>query len=227
MGYRRRHSGRRQAIAKAIGLKQGRPLPTVWDLTAGLGRDSFVLAWLGCQVTAVERDPRIHALLADGLRRAEDDPDASAGLAHRLQLVQADAISWLAHQSSAADGVAFGAAADRAADVAVGQPNTPGPVRVDVIYLDPMHPERRKSAQVRKEMRMFRELDGADPDAGQLFAAALAAAPSLGVSRVVVKRPRNSELLGLDVGGDGTAPAPQPNHQFQGKTTRFDIYLTN
>jgi 16S rRNA (guanine1516-N2)-methyltransferase len=214
MGYRLRHSGRSQAIAKAIGLKQGRALPTVWDLTAGLGRDSFVLAWLGCQVTAIERDPRIHALLVDGLSRAEADPDVAAGLAQRLQLVQADAIPWLQHHAA-------GPSPNTAPSL--GGANAV----VDVIYLDPMHPERRKSAQVRKEMRMFRELVGSDPDAGQLFAAALAAAPTVGASRIVVKRPRNSDRLEFDAAEAGGPAAPQPNHQFQGKTTRFDIYLTN
>ena len=199
MGYRLRHSGRGQAIAKAIGLKKGRALPAVWDLTAGLGRDSFVLAWLGCRVTALERDPRIHALLVDGLQRANAVDEYAAGLGDRLQVLHADAIPWLAQQKDP----------------------------VDVIYLDPMHPERRKSAQVRKEMRMFRDLVGSDPDANQLFTAAMRAAEVVGASRVVVKRPRNGELLSLEEGQSDAAAGPGPNHQFQGKTTRFDIYLRN
>ena len=49
--------GRKQAIAKAIGLKKGHPVPTVLDHTAGFGRDAFVLASLGCRVQMVERHP--------------------------------------------------------------------------------------------------------------------------------------------------------------------------
>ncbi len=200
MGYRRRHSGRRQAIAKAVGIKKGRALPRVWDLTAGLGRDSFVLACLGCEVLAVERDARVFALLQDGLQRAQENPQCAAELGGRLHLSHADAIAFLNRNS---DGL-FDANRD----------STSSATQPDVLYLDPMHPPRRKSAQVRKEMRLFRALVGADPDAGQLLQAALAAAPSLGAQRVVVKRPRHGDLLG-----------PQPNHQAEGKSTRFDIYL--
>ncbi|NQU50520.1 MAG: class I SAM-dependent methyltransferase [Planctomycetes bacterium] len=195
MGYRRRHSGRNQAIARAIGLKKGRPLPTVWDLTAGLGRDSFVLAWLGCRVVAIERDPRVFALLEDGVRRALLDDECAQALQSNLSLHCADALQWLPN--------------------ALEKPwpdESLRPAPPDVIYLDPMHPERRKSAQVRKEMRLFRNLVGADLDANHLLTAALAT----GAPRVVVKRPRQGETLGLE-----------PSHQHIGKTTRFDVYLSS
>ena len=41
--------------------------PTVFDATAGLGEDSFLLASAGFSVTLCERDPVIAALLADAL----------------------------------------------------------------------------------------------------------------------------------------------------------------
>jgi 16S rRNA (guanine1516-N2)-methyltransferase len=47
----------------------------VIDGTAGLGKDAFVLAGLGCKVTLVERHPVVVALLADGLARAWQDPE--------------------------------------------------------------------------------------------------------------------------------------------------------
>ena len=76
VGFRRRVAGsRRQPIARAIGLR-GDP-PTVLDATAGLGRDSFLLACLGCPVVAVERSPVLGALLGDGLTRAAGAPDDS------------------------------------------------------------------------------------------------------------------------------------------------------
>ena len=40
------------------------------DATAGLGRDAFVLASLGCQVTLIERVPAVAALLENGIERA-------------------------------------------------------------------------------------------------------------------------------------------------------------
>ena len=215
MGYRRRHSGRNQAIARAIGLKKGRPLPVVWDLTAGLGRDSFVLAWLGCQVVAIERDARIFALLEDGLRRALLDAECEQALQSNLTLHCADALQWL---PNALEQLSHGASADLASAQATSAHATSAHATSaqlalpDVIYLDPMHPERRKSAQVRKEMRLFRSLVGADLDADELLTAALASeAP-----RVVVKRPRQGETLGVE-----------PSHQHIGKTTRFDVYLSS
>lgn len=57
MAHRRKFGGGRgEAVAKAVGVK-GSELPTVIDATAGLGRDAFVLAAIGCQVRLVERHP--------------------------------------------------------------------------------------------------------------------------------------------------------------------------
>src|SRR3989338_7334336 len=90
--YRRHHGGgRHQLIARAIGLK-GNYSPKVIDCTAGLGEDAFVLACLGCQVTMVERSTTIAALLADGLKRAKQDPSCNDLL---LELIVADSIVYL------------------------------------------------------------------------------------------------------------------------------------
>ena len=71
--------GKGQDIAKAVGLHKHKN-PHVVDATAGLGRESFVLASLGCSVVMLERSPIVHALLADGLQRAKasDDPELQA-----------------------------------------------------------------------------------------------------------------------------------------------------
>lgn len=75
VGHRRKFGGGKgQAIAKAAGLNKG-ATPTVLDGTAGLGRDAFVLASLGCKVQMVERHPVVAALLDDGLARAKQDPE--------------------------------------------------------------------------------------------------------------------------------------------------------
>jgi 16S rRNA (guanine1516-N2)-methyltransferase len=139
--------GNRQMIARAVGILPGvRPL--VLDATAGLGRDAFVLAGLGCELTLIERHPLLAALLEDGLRRARDDAD-SAPIAARMQLREGDAIALMRDWSSEAP---------------------------QVVYLDPMFPPRDKSALVKKEMRMFRPLVGDDNDAPTLLAAALSLA---------------------------------------------------
>lgn len=173
--------GSGQMIAKAVGLAPG-VRPSVLDATAGLGRDAFVLAQLGCALTLIERQPIVCALLEDGLRRAAGDAEV-APIVARMRLVCADAIAALR-----------------------AWPDEPP----QVVYLDPMFPGRAKSAQVKKEMRLFRPLAGADEDAPELLAAALA----LASHRVVVKRPR-------------TAPAiagEKPGYTLEGKSSRFDIY---
>ncbi|MBG7601370.1 MAG: class I SAM-dependent methyltransferase [Gammaproteobacteria bacterium] len=175
--------GRGQHLARAIGLKK-HPHPVVVDATAGLGRDAFVLATLGCRVTMLERSAVIAALLRDGLQHAQDAVDDTASkIAQRMQLVHADAISWLESNSRMAD----------------------------VIYLDPMFPGRKKSAQVKKEMRIFQDIVGRDQDVGELFGAALDAAGR----RVVVKRPVRS----------GYVEERRPDFSITGKTTRYDVYL--
>ena len=165
LAYRRRHGGgRRQPLAKAVGLKGGAN-PTVLDATAGLGRDAFVLACLGCKVRLVERSPVIAALVRDGLERAAQDPEIGIIVQERLYLMVADSRLLLAGLSE-------------------GE-------RPEVVYLDPMYPHRGKAALVRKEMCLLRELVGDDSDAAALLAAALRCARR----RVVVKRPRLAPAL--------------------------------
>lgn len=81
----------------------------------------------------------------------------------------------------------------------------------DAVYLDPMYPERDKSALVKKEMRILRTLVGKDLDASEL----LTAARACGAGRVVVKRPRGAPLI------DG----PAPSHSIEAPNTRYDVYL--
>lgn len=181
--YRRLHGGgRKQALGRAIGLKAGIN-PTVIDATAGLGKDAFILAWLGCHVLMVERYPAIAALLYDGLQRAKQDEELSEFIEKRLQLVHQDAQAWLAQLTE----------------------------KPDVIYLDPMYPHRQKSALVKKEMRLFREMVGDDDDAPALLQLALTCAKK----RVVVKRPKSATLL----------TSQQPSLQIHSENTRFDVYL--
>ncbi len=139
--------GSGQMIAKAVGIQSG-VRPQVLDATAGLGRDAFILAELGCNVTMIERQPVIAALLEDGLQRALLDP-AVAGIIAAMRLLGGDAIALMQAWSA--------------------EPP-------QVIYLDPMFPHRDKSALVKKEMRLFRPLVGDDDDAPALLTAALALA---------------------------------------------------
>ncbi|MHB1946870.1 MAG: class I SAM-dependent methyltransferase [Gammaproteobacteria bacterium] len=180
--YRRQHASlRNEALARALGLSH-QSSPKLVDATAGLARDSFILAGLGFEVQLLERSPLICALLEDGIKRAQANPHV-APIVNRLHLIQTDAISWLQSHSQ----------------------------EIDIIYLDPMFPERQKSALVKKEMRIFQDLIGEDQDAGNLMKAALACAKK----RVVVKRPRLAEPI------EGISPS----FSLKGSSSRFDIYL--
>ncbi len=94
-GWRGRHAlPRDEALARAAGVRAGSP-PDVIDATAGLGRDAFVLAALGCEVTLIERQPVVAALLRDGLARALDD-ERTRPIVQRMHLLVADAVEVLA-----------------------------------------------------------------------------------------------------------------------------------
>jgi 16S rRNA (guanine1516-N2)-methyltransferase len=185
--HRRKYGGGNgQAIAKAIGVS-GKFIPKVLDLTAGMGGDSFVLATLGCQMLLLERNIIVHSLLDDGLQRADVAGTADSELAAiigRIELLQADAIAYLS-----------------------GLPPEPCS---DIIYLDPMFPERKKSAKVKKEMQAFHGIVGADQDASELLDLALSRARY----RVVVKRSGAAGFLGDRA----------PSYSLEGKSTRFDVY---
>lgn len=143
VAHRRKFGGGRgQDIAKAVGLKHGFT-PHVLDVTAGLGRDSFVLATLGCTVTMMERMPIVAALLENGLERAQLNTEVG-DIIQRMRLIHGSSIDNMSVEQ---------------------QP--------DVIYLDPMFPHRENSAAVKKEMRIFQTLVGEDLDADALLAPAL------------------------------------------------------
>lgn len=168
-----RASIKNEAIAKAIGIKSAQALK-VLDCTAGIGRDGYLLAHLGCDVTMLERSPVMAILLDDALKRS--------GLPN-LKLIYQDAIAYLCSH----------------------------PEKIyDVIYLDPMFPEKKKAALVKKEMQILQQLVGRDLDSDKLFQEALKSAKK----RVVVKRPKNAESLCDE----------KPHHVISSKKYRFDVY---
>ncbi|MEE8057275.1 MAG: class I SAM-dependent methyltransferase [Pseudomonadales bacterium] len=162
--YRRAKGGGELIVKAVAGDKQ--PRPTVLDATAGLGRDSFVLASWGYPVTLCERSPIVACLLDDGLQRASQAGDSALqAVIARMQLQPIDAVSYLQQ---------------------LEQSTWP-----DVVLIDPMFPPSKKSALVKKEMQVFQQIIGADQDSELLLNAALEYANN----RVVVKRPRKSQFL--------------------------------
>ena len=87
--HRRRFGGGKgQDIAKAVGLNKRNGL-RVLDATAGLGRDAFVLASLGCFVSLCERVGFVRMMLEDGLKRASGHSDVGS-IADRMTLLEGD-----------------------------------------------------------------------------------------------------------------------------------------
>ena len=156
--------------------------PEIVDATAGLGRDAFLLASLGARVTLIERSAVMHALLAEGLERAAAEGGRYAETVSRMTLMHGDSRSILPQ------------------------------LKPQVVLIDPMHPPRDKTALVKKEMRLIREIVGTDPDAVELMLVALEAAQN----RVVLKWPLRAEPM---------PGVSKPSHQIIGSSTRYDVFV--
>lgn len=179
----RRRGGHNELLGKAVGLGRKSGI-AVLDATAGLGRDSFILADLGCTVCLCERNDIVLQMLASGLSKAAKSSDEWVrAVVHRMSLYAGDAREAIESQLH----------------------------ETEVIYLDPMFPEREKRAKVKKEMAIFHQLLGAGEDSDELLVWAL----QQDVARVVVKRPSKApQLAGL-----------KPSHVIAGKAVRYDVYV--
>ena len=175
----RRKGGHNEMLGRAVGLKADRK-PLIWDATGGLGRDAFVLADLGCEVTLCERVP-VLAWLLD-------------------QAVQAAAVSGVDQVRAAAARMSVLAADSKTLRAPAGT----------VIYLDPMFPERKKAAAVKKEAAMLQHLADQTDDSESLWQWAW----DQPVERIVVKRPLHAPILGHI----------RPAHTLKGKSVRFDVF---
>lgn len=154
---------------------------TLIDATAGLGTDSFCIAARGHQMIAIEQSAIVYSLLFDGLKRAHQDANLSP-IAKNITLK-------------------FGNASEII-------PRLP---KVEIIYLDPMFPDKSKSAKVKKNMQMLQIILGTSDTNSDLFQTAM----TYSEKKVIVKRPKQSPFLGDQ----------KPNSQLIGKTNRFDVYI--
>jgi len=173
---------RSEMLVKAAKLKSFEGIPTVVDATAGMGEDSLLLAAAGFRVILFERDPIIAALLRDSLKRAAKDP-ALCEFVSRMELREENSTE--------------------------GMQKLPQPP--EVIYLDPMFPERQKSASVKKKFQLLQQLERPCMDEEELLHAVFSAAPR----KIVVKRPLKGPFL------CGIKPA----FSLQGKAIRYDCLL--
>ncbi|NLD09316.1 MAG: class I SAM-dependent methyltransferase [Xanthomonadaceae bacterium] len=163
---------------------------TLFDLTAGLGRDSLMLLHAGFTVTMFERDPVLQVLLNEAVKRFQAEKPIEA---NRLTFIAEDAGAYLTR-------------------LIEGNVNSNASVP-DLIYMDPMYPEREKSALVKKELRIIRNRVGADHDSEILLKKAL----QTGAKRVVIKRPSHAPFVG----------EKSPHHSVESPNTRFDVYMNH
>lgn len=197
LAHRQKYGGGRgQSIAKAIGLKQGIPPPNVLDATAGLAKDAYVLACLGCSMTLVERSPIIVELIKDAIHRAEEDEHFKTVLEKGFEVINQSSIDYLTELLNKET------LEDANSEV----------IYPDVVYLDPMYPNKKKSASVKKNMQILQKLLGKDEDTQELLKAAL----NVAKKRVVVKRPKGAENLS----------ELKPTYTVESKKTRYDVYIT-
>ncbi len=124
----------------------------------------------------------IHALLADGLARTGYYGEEIGAILGRMKLHFGDLLEFVADSQ-----------------------------QFDVVYLDPMFPERRKSAKVKKDMAALQQLLGHQADGAEL----LDCSKLLAKKRVVVKRAKLSPHLG----------SGKPDIEFKGSSSRYDVYI--
>ena len=86
-------------------------------------------------------------------------------------------------------------------------------IEADVIYLDPMFPERKKSGLIKKKFQLLQGLERPCDNENELFEAAINARPR----KIVVKRPSNAPSLA----------GRKPSYTVPGKVIRYDCYQIN
>ena len=168
------HNLTQELLVKAAKIKDaGHSLRAV-DATAGLGDDSILLAAAGFDVQMYERNPVIHALLADAIERAKAIPELAETVS-RMHLHYSDSMEAMKQLHNAPE------------------------LAPDVILLDPMFPARQKNALVKKKLQMIQKLEFPCVDEKELLLIAMEAAPK----KLIVKRPPKGPHL-ADVKPDYT-----------------------
>lgn len=200
----------------------------IYDLTAGFGQDSMILAHgKTSEIYMIERDPIVSLLLNDAMRRlkliADFDVEKKTRayeLSQKLKFIQDDAVSFCQRKRDEL------LKCDNPINVKEGAPQP------DVCYLDPMFPPRTKSAAVKKNMQILHglfhtnETTSNDHDRCIQEKNLLLGALAIAKSRVVVKRPIAAPPLGTTITGNGeTKKCLLPTFDLKGSVNRFDVYI--
>ena len=180
-----------QELLVKVARTKGIESPWAIDATAGFGEDSLLLAAAGFTVDLYEQDCVIAVLLKDALNRAAGDPALAAAVSRMRLHAGEDGIAGLRHTAEL---------------VERGKLAAP-----DVVYLDPMFPERTKSAAVKKKFQLLHHLEQPCADEETLVEAALVPRPR----KVVIKRPGKGRLLA----------GVKPSNQLAGKAVSYGVLV--
>ncbi len=173
---------RQEFLVKAVKSKNMGENPLVVDATAGLGEDSILLAAAGYRVIMFEYNPVICALLEDAMDRARET-DELREVINRMTLVEGDSTEKMSEINE----------------------------RPEAVFLDPMFPERKKSALVKKKFQLLQRLEKPATDEVRMYDEAVRLKPK----KIVIKRPLKGPVL------EGT----KPSYSIKGKAIRYDCIL--
>lgn len=127
--YRLETSGKNQDLEKACGINKN--TKTIIDTTAGMGKDSFILASYDVKIIMIEKNKLIYYLLKDGIERAINSNNQKIkNICKNMTLYNSNSIDFLQNFYE----------------------------KVDCIYLDPMFTKENGKSLVKKEMQIFHNL---------------------------------------------------------------------
>jgi 16S rRNA (guanine1516-N2)-methyltransferase len=181
MGYRLKRCRQEPLVKLVFDRVPNNSSPTVLDFTAGLGSDAMLLAQAGCVVTAFEQCAPVAQVLRAGLEAAQHTFLKEA--CARFTLIEANVLQYVPEH----------------------------PLVADVVYCDPMFPEKTKTAASRGPLQWLQT--HVSPPAFKEEQALLAVAQQA-ASWVIVKRPRLAPFLA----------GKKPHHQRVYRSCRFDVY---
>lgn len=178
--YKSKGFAKQNPLVKAVGGHSDEKR-CLWDMTAGLCNDSLIFLGLGFEVFAFEREKSVYALSLDALLRTQENELLKNIFTH-LNIENSDSSGIL-------------------------QENREAP---DVIYLDPMYPEKKKSALPSKEMQILQLIASETKMLEEFLLGCIKKARQ----RVVIKRPLWAKVICQD----------RLTHSYEGKAVRFDMY---
>jgi 16S rRNA (guanine1516-N2)-methyltransferase len=177
------YSIKNEPLAKAIGLGKRKDL-TVLDASCGTGKDAMLLLNFNVKVIAIERHPSVFSLIYYSSQEHLKKLLVEKAMDDKFLVYYDD----LLHMN-----------------FSLSQYK-----KIDVVYFDPMYPDKKKSAKSRKEMEIFKKMVGNDEDAAHLDQVMLA---NPHIWRWVIKRSIKAPPL---VG--------RVDFSYFGNTTRYDVY---